>query len=109
MEKKGRASISRSRVTHSERAAAGMTASFQRSSRDGPVRWLVLRQGRLACALLIAAWINVIVSAQAGAEGLDVVPLGRVIASDNVLFHLHTTLLASVLAIQAHTHTSPPL
>lgn len=47
-----------------------MTASFQCSRRDGPVRGLVLRQGRLVCALVIAAWINVIVSAQAGAEGL---------------------------------------
>lgn len=94
--KKGKASISRHRVTHTERAAPWMTASFQHSRRDGPVRGLVFRQARLACALVIAAWINVIVSAQAGAEGLDVVPLPRVIVSDNVLFHLHTTLLTSV-------------
>lgn len=77
-------------MTYSERAAAGMTASFQRSRRDGQVRGLVFRQGRLACALVIAARINVRVSAQAGAEGLDVVPFRRVIVSDNVLFHLHT-------------------
>lgn len=68
--KKGRASISPLRVTRSERAAAQMTASFQSSRRDGPVRGLVFRQGRLAYALVIAAWINVIVSTQAGAEGL---------------------------------------
>lgn len=46
--KKGRASISPRRVTHSERATARMTASFQRSHRDGPVRGLVFRQGCLA-------------------------------------------------------------
>lgn len=94
--KKGRASISPRRVTHSERAAARMTASFQHSHRDGQVTGLVFRQGCLAYALVIAAWINVIVSTQAGAEGLDAVLLERVIVSDNVLFHLHTTVLASL-------------
>lgn len=54
-----------------------MTASFQCSRRDGRVRGLVFRQGRLACALVIAATINVRVSAQAGAEGLDVVPFSE--------------------------------
>ncbi len=94
-------------MTHSERATARMTASFHRSHRDGPVRGLVFRQGRLACTLVIAAWINVIVSAQAGAEGLDIVPLGRVIVSDNVLFHLHTTLFASVQTPSLRPPSSP--
>lgn len=98
--KKGRTSIYPCGVT--QRDTAQMTASFQRSSRDGLVRWLVFRQGRLARALVIALWINVIVGAQAGAEGLDVVPLGRVIVSDNVLFHLHTTLLTSKHLLPSH-------
>lgn len=55
----------------------------------------MFRRAHLARALVIAAWISVIVSAQAGAEGLDV-PLREVIVSDNVLFHFHTTLLASL-------------
>ena len=68
-----------------------------------PPRWASqmfgVQTGLSGRALVIAACINVTVSAQAGAEGLDVVPLGRVIVSDNVLFHLYTTLIASVLAI----------